>query len=49
MGSSLSRREFLTTAVGAGGALLLGPSWLDAVGEVDARVAKVVSGIIGIF
>ena len=48
MGSSLSRREFLTTAVGAGGALLLGPSWLDAVGEVDARVAKVVSGIIGI-
>jgi len=48
MGSSLSRREFLTTAVGAGGALLLGPPWLDAVGEVDARVAKVVSGIIGI-
>jgi membrane dipeptidase len=47
MGSSLSRREFLTTAVGAGGALLLGPPW-DAVGEVDARVAKVVSGIIGI-
>jgi membrane dipeptidase len=47
MGSSLSRREFLTTAVGAGGALLLGRPW-DAVGEVDARVAKVVSGIIGI-
>jgi membrane dipeptidase len=47
MGSSLSRREFLTTAVGAGGALLLGRPWA-AVGEVDARVAKVVSGIIGI-
>jgi membrane dipeptidase len=47
MGFSLSRREFLTTAVGAGGALLLGRPW-DAVGEVDARVAKVVSGIIGI-
>jgi membrane dipeptidase len=48
MSSSLSRREFLTTAVGAGGALLLGPPWLDAVGEVDGRVAKVVSRIIGI-
>jgi membrane dipeptidase len=48
MRSSLSRREFLTTAVGAGGAMLLGPPWLDAVGEVDARVAKVVFGIIGV-
>jgi hypothetical protein len=49
MGSSVSRRDFLTTAVGAGGAMLLGPPWLHATGEaVDARVAKVVSGIIGI-
>ena len=27
---SLSRREFLATAVGAGGAMLLGPAWLNA-------------------
>jgi hypothetical protein len=25
---ALSRREFLTTAAGAGGAMLLGPAWL---------------------
>jgi membrane dipeptidase len=49
MGSGLSRREFLTTAVGAGGAMLLGLPWLHAAGEgVDPRVAKVVAGIIGI-
>ena len=45
----LSRREFLTTAVGAGGAMLLGPAWLHAAGdEVDPRVAQVMSRTIGI-
>jgi hypothetical protein len=37
----LSRREFLTTAVGAGGAMLLRPAWLSAAGDgVDPRVAR---------
>jgi membrane dipeptidase len=46
---SLSRREFLTTAVGAGGAMLLGPAWLNAAGAgVDPRIAQVMSGTIGI-
>ena len=45
----LSRREFLTTAVGAGGAMLLRPAWLSAAGDgVDPRVAQVMSGTIGI-
>jgi len=45
----LSRREFLTTAAGAGGAMLLGPAELNAAGEgVDARTARVISGAIGI-
>jgi membrane dipeptidase len=47
--SGLSRREFLTTAAGAGGAMLLGPAWLNAAGGgADTRVAQVVSGTIGI-
>jgi membrane dipeptidase len=45
---NFSRREFLTTAVGAGGAMLLGPAWLSAADGVDPRVAQVVSGTIGI-
>src|SRR5277367_6764827 len=46
---SLSRREFLTTAVGAGGAMLLGPAWLHAAGDgVDPRVAQVMSRTISI-
>ena len=46
---SLSRREFLTTAAGAGGAMLLGPAWLNAAADgVDPRVAQVMSGTIGI-
>jgi membrane dipeptidase len=45
----LSRREFLMTAVGAGGAMLLGPAWLNAAGAaVDPRIAQVISGTIGI-
>jgi membrane dipeptidase len=45
----LSRRELLTTVVGAGGAILLGPAWLNAAAdEVDPRVAKVISVTIGI-
>jgi hypothetical protein len=45
----VSRREFLTTAVGAGGAMLLGPAWLNAAGDgVDPRVAQVMSRTIGI-
>jgi membrane dipeptidase len=47
--SSLSRREFLMTAVGAGGAMLLGPAWLSAAADgVDPGVAKVISGNIGV-
>jgi membrane dipeptidase len=47
--SSLSRREFLATAVGTGGTMLLGPAGLNAAGdEIDPRVAKVMSGTIGI-
>jgi membrane dipeptidase len=46
---SLSRRELLTAAAGAGGAMLLGPAWLNAAADgVDPRVAQVVSGTIGI-
>lgn len=45
----LSRRDFLTTAVGAGGAMLLGPAWLHAAGDaVDPRVAQVVSQTLGV-
>src|SRR5271156_6065310 len=45
----LSRREFLTTAAGAGGAMLLRPAWLHAAGDgVDPRVAQVMSRTIGI-
>ena len=44
-----SRRDFLTTAVGAGGAMLLGPAWLNAASEaVDPRVVQVMSRTIGI-
>jgi len=50
---SLSRREFLTTAAGAGGAMLLGPAWLNAAGDgfdhgFDQGVAQVLSRTIGI-
>jgi membrane dipeptidase len=52
---SLSRREFLTTAAGAGGAMLLGPTWLNAASYAldqgaaqDPRVAQVLSKTIGI-
>ncbi len=45
----LSRRELLTTAVGGGGAMLLGPVWLAAAGDgLDPRVAQVMSKTIGI-
>src|ERR1700733_4534334 len=46
---TLSRREFLTMAVCAGGAMLLRPAWLKAAGEgIDPRVEQIMSGIIGI-
>ena len=46
---SLSRRHFLSTALGAGGSMLLGPTWLSAASEaVDPRVAQVMSRTIGI-
>ena len=46
---SLSRRAFLTTAAGAGGAMMLRPAWLNAAGdEADPRVGKVISATIGI-
>jgi membrane dipeptidase len=45
----LSRREFLTAAVGAGGVMLLGPAWLHAAADgPDPRVAQVMSKTIGI-
>jgi membrane dipeptidase len=45
----LSRREFLTTAVGAGGAMLLRPAWVNAAADaVDPRVARVMSRFIAI-
>jgi membrane dipeptidase len=43
-----SRREFLTTAMKAGGAMLLEPAWLQAIAEVDPRLAQVMSRTIGI-
>ena len=47
--SALSRRKFLTTAAGAGGAMLLDPAWLNAApAEVDSRVTQVMSRTIGI-
>jgi membrane dipeptidase len=46
---SVPRRDFLSTAVGAGGAMLLGPACLNAVADaVDPRVAPVMSKTIGI-
>jgi membrane dipeptidase len=49
MKNNLSRRDFLTTAVGAGGAMLLGPAWLSAASEAaDPRVAQVMARTIGI-
>ena len=46
---SLSRREFITTTVCAGGAVLLGPMGLATAGDgVDPRVAQVMSKTIGI-
>jgi membrane dipeptidase len=46
---SLSRRHFLSTALGAGGSMLLGPTWLSAASEaVDPRVAQVMLRTIGI-
>ncbi len=47
--NGFSRREFLTTVVGAGGAMLLGSSWLHAAADgVDPRVAQVMSKIISV-
>jgi membrane dipeptidase len=43
-----SRREFLTTAMKAGGAMLLEPAWLQAIAGVDPRLAQVMSRTIGI-
>jgi membrane dipeptidase len=44
-----SRRGFLRTAAGAGGAMLIGPAWWNASAErVDPRLAQVFSKIIGI-
>ena len=46
---NLSRREFLTTVVGFGGATLLGPAWLMAADdEADPRLAPLMSRTIGI-
>ncbi|MBV9677962.1 MAG: membrane dipeptidase, partial [Acidobacteriaceae bacterium] len=48
----LSRRSFLTVSTGAGGAILLGPTGLNAVGgaadAVDPRVGDMVTKTIGI-
>jgi membrane dipeptidase len=46
---NLTRRELLTATAGASGAMLLRPAWLKAAAdEADPRVAKVMSGTIGI-
>ncbi len=46
---ALSRREFLTTAMGAGGAMLLGPARLHAAADgADPRLAQIMSRTIGI-
>ena len=46
---SLSRREFLTTAMAAGGAVLLEPAWIHAAADAaDPRLAQVLSRTIGI-
>jgi membrane dipeptidase len=49
----LSRRDLLTTAASAGGAMLLRPAWLNAVGNrlpdgIDPHVAQVVSRTVGV-
>ena len=47
--TAVSRRQFLKAASVAGGALLLGPAWLRAADvEADSRVAKLVTGTLGI-
>jgi len=43
--SNPSRREFVTTLAGAGGAVLLGPNRAQSA-EVDPRVAQIVSKTI---
>jgi hypothetical protein len=40
MRSSFSRREFMTTAVGAGGAMLIGPPWLHAAADARDRFLR---------
>ena len=45
----ISRRLFLKAAGVVGGGMLLGPAWLRAAdSEMDARVAKLVAGTLGI-
>jgi len=47
--SNPSRRDFLRTAAGAGGATLIGPAWWNPSAEgVDPRFAQVFSKTIGI-
>jgi len=49
MNRNQSRRQFLATAAGAGGALVLAPAWLNAMAEdADPRVRKIISETIGI-
>ncbi len=46
---TLSRREFLTTTIVAGGAMPLAPACMNAAGDdVDPRVAQIMSSTIGI-
>ena len=46
--SNSSRRDFLRTAAGAGGAMLIGPACWNASAEgVDPRLAQVLSETIG--
>jgi membrane dipeptidase len=47
--SNPSRRDFLRSAAGAGGAILIGPTWWNGAAEgVDPRVAQVLSKTLGI-
>src|ERR1700677_3981446 len=45
----LSRREFLTTAVAAGGGMLLGPPWLNAADDGhDPRMGGIMSRTVAL-
>jgi hypothetical protein len=46
--SCLARREFVTTAVAAGGAMLLGPAWLKDAADADGLTSFWLLGARGL-